>query len=91
MTRDRLANPSSNFPESQEEANLAIKREVEKWLEEVTSMLRPATVWTPFYARTTEVGFGNDRTQEQADWLNNAVNGYLARLDTLKRAIKEQA
>lgn len=87
MTRDRLANPSSNFPESQEEANLAIKREVTKWLNEATSMLHPAAIWTPLYARTTDVGFGLNRTQEQTDWLNNAVNEYLARLN----AFMEQA
>jgi hypothetical protein len=76
--RDRLRNPSINWPRSEEEAAQAIIHKVRKTLFEGDfSMTRHFD---------TDSGMGTTRTQEQADWLNQQQSIIAAILeDTLDR------
>ena len=75
-TRDRIKNPSINWPESEEEAFQAIVHHVRKGCFEsrgYQSMLNKTY--------TTDSGLGTTRSQEQADWLNRQQGLVRARLE----------
>lgn len=80
--RDRMTNPSINFPESQEEAFQALVHQVRRLVFEDFRMKREFT---------TDAGLGYTRTQLQADWLNNARSILTARLEDLLDAIDASA
>jgi len=62
MARDRLKNPSINFPESREEARQAIIHKARRLLFDGEFGMNH--VFTP------DAGLGYARDQETADWLN---------------------
>jgi hypothetical protein len=86
-TRDRVKNPSINFPESQDEALRAVIHQVRRGLFDPHS-----ADGSPFKkTRTTDAGLGHTRSQQQTDWLNEAASIIKAviedRLDDMERAI----
>lgn len=62
--RDRLKSPSINFPQSSDEAFMALLHAVVR-----TTLVDDGTLCRTF---TTDAGLGHTRTQQQADWLTNA-------------------
>ena len=64
--RDRMKSPSINFPQSPEEAEMAILRQIRKVLTEEGRA--PLSKEFTVYA-----GLGTYRSEEQAGWLNEAV------------------
>jgi hypothetical protein len=76
--RDRMKNPSINFPESAEEARQALIHRARKLLFEGDFSLN--------HVFTGEAGLGHIRTEEQAAWLNEQQAVLRATLeDTLDR------
>lgn len=69
-TRDRMKDPSINWPETEEEAFQAILLRVRK------SVSLDRTY-------TTDSGLGTTRSQEQADWLNAQQSLIKARIEDL--------
>ena len=78
-TRNRIVNPSINFPESEEEAFQAVLHRVRKSLFEGNPTGRSPLDQT----YTTNAGLGHTRTQESADWLNAQQALIRARLEDL--------
>jgi hypothetical protein len=75
-TRDRGANPSINWPESAEEARLAVIKQAQRSLTESTYS-GIGRLNRPF---TTDAGLGQTRTEEQAEWLEDARIAVLSNL-----------
>lgn len=76
--RDRMVNPSINFPQTPEEAAQAIVHSVRRALfngDAARSVLGRTY--------TTDAGFGTTRTQAQADWLNQQQSLLRARIEDL--------
>jgi hypothetical protein len=65
--RDRMKNPSINYPQSEEEAAQAIIHNTRRALFDPDPTGR-APLTRKF---TTDCGLGTSRQQRQADWLNN--------------------
>jgi hypothetical protein len=66
--RDRVKNPSINFPQTAEEAQRAIVQQVRRMLfEENSAGYSPLTK-----TRTDDAGFGTVRRPAQTKWLNDA-------------------
>jgi hypothetical protein len=86
-TRDRVKNPSINFPESQDEALRAVIHGVR------STLFSPHSgTYSPLSEeRTTDAGLGHTRSQQQTDWLNEAASIIKAviedRLDDMERAV----
>jgi hypothetical protein len=78
--RDRLTNPSINFPQSEEEAFQALIHAVRRMLLNKTSPHVASPLKQEF---TTDSGFGTERTQQQADWLNQQQALLRARLEDI--------
>jgi hypothetical protein len=69
-TRDRVANPSINFPQSAEEAQRAIVQQVRAML-----FNEHHAGYSPLIkTRTDDAGFGLDRAPKQTKWLNDAAD-----------------
>jgi hypothetical protein len=67
-TRDRVKNPSINFPQSAEEAQRAIVQQVRAMLfNEHSAGYSPLT-----RTRSNDAGFGTIRRDAQTKWLNDA-------------------
>ena len=86
-TRDRVTNPSINFPQSQDEALRAVIHAVRRAL---FDNHQPG--FSPLAkTRTNDAGLGHTRTQQQTDWLNEAQSIIKAvledRLDDMERAV----
>ena len=73
--RDRMKNPSINFPQSEEEAAQAIIHQTRRILFEQQFGLS--------HVYAVDSGLGTSRTQQQADWLNNQQSIIRARLEDL--------
>jgi hypothetical protein len=68
--RDRVKNPSINFPQTAEEAQRAIVQQVRRMLfEEHSAGYSPLTK-----TRTDDAGFGTVRRPQQTKWLNDAAD-----------------
>jgi hypothetical protein len=68
--RDRVKNPSINFPQSPEEAQRAIVQQVRRMLfEEHSAGYSPLTK-----TRSNDAGFGTKRNGAQTKWLNDAAD-----------------
>ena len=66
--RDRVKNPSINFPQTPEEAQRAIIQQVRRMLfEEHSAGYSPLT-----RTRTDDAGLGTTRRPQQTKWLNDA-------------------
>jgi hypothetical protein len=66
--RDRVTNPSINFPQSAEEAQRAIVQQVRTMLfNEHSGSYSPLTK-----TRTNDAGLGTTRNDAQTKWLNDA-------------------
>jgi len=76
-TRNRIVNPSINFPESEEEAFQAILHQVRHAVLEARP-LGPSVLGREY---TTDAGLGATRTQESADWLNAQQSLIKARVE----------
>jgi hypothetical protein len=70
MARNRIKDPSINFPQSPEEAFQALLMQARRGL---TDRLRREF--------TTDSGLGTTRTQQQADWLNEQQSLLRAQLE----------
>jgi len=86
-TRDRVKNPSINFPQSEKEAQYAIIHQTRRALFDETAADR-----SPFLkTRTNDAGFGLTRRDEQTKWLNDAadlIGALIAdRLDEIKSVL----
>jgi hypothetical protein len=88
--RDRIKNPSINFPRSADEAAQAILHSVRRALLDGGTYLGGVALLTQTY--TTDAGLGQTRTQQQADWLNEQqsliramAEDFLDRLDLEQR------
>jgi hypothetical protein len=86
--RDRIANPSINFPESADEAFQALLHSVRRVLFEDNALNKGALD----RVFTKDAGLGHTRRQQQADWLNEQqsmlraqLEDYLDRLDLESR------
>jgi hypothetical protein len=86
--RDRMKNPSINFPESQEEAFQALVHALRRMLLDTSSAHAASPLKREF---TTDAGLGYERTQCQADWLNNARSIISARFEDMLDSIDESA
>ena len=76
--RDRMKNPSINYPQSEEEAAQAIIHKARRLLFEGDFSMK--------YEFKTDCGLGTSRQQRQADWLNQQQSIIAAILeDTLDR------
>jgi len=73
-TRDRIKNPSINFPRTPEEAFQALVRSAQKALFEEGR----GTLTRTF---TTDSGLGTTRSPESAQWLNEQQSLLRARLE----------
>jgi hypothetical protein len=87
--RDRITNPSINFPESADEAFQAILHSVRRAMTSGT-VLSGIGVLNRVYV--TDAGLGTTRTQQQADWLmeqqellRSSMEDFLDRLDIESR------
>jgi hypothetical protein len=68
--RDRVKNPSINFPQSPQEAQRAIVQQVQRMLfDEHSAGYSPLTK-----TRTNDAGFGTTRRPAQTKWLNDAAD-----------------
>jgi hypothetical protein len=76
--RDRMVNPSINFPQSPEEAAQAIVHSIRRALFNDVAL---RGVLSKTY--TTDAGLGHTRTQAQADWLNEQQSLLRARIEDL--------
>jgi hypothetical protein len=77
--RDRMTNPSINFPESEEEAFQALLHAARRSLFESSS-----GHWAPLAKEfTRDAGLGHRRSQQQADWLNGQQALLKARLEDI--------
>ena len=65
--RDRIANPSINFPQSADEAAQAILHSLRRALFTGGALTNVGALNREY---TTDSGLGTTRTQQQADWLN---------------------
>lgn len=72
-TRDRVKNPSINFPQSPDEAHRALRARFRKDIAGEGYALRG--LGRPY---TEEVGFGMTRSKEQVAWLETARKELLA-------------
>ena len=69
-TRDRVKNPSINFPQSPQEAQRAIVQQVQRMLfNEHSPYPSPLTK-----TRTNDAGLGTTRRDAQTKWLNDAAD-----------------
>jgi len=69
-TRDRVKNPSINFPQSEKEAQRAIVQQVRRMLfDQHSAGYSPLTK-----TRTNDAGFGTIRRDDQTKWLNDAAD-----------------
>jgi hypothetical protein len=87
--RDRIANPSINFPRSADEAFQAILHSVRRAMDSGTALSGIGVLNRTY---TTDAGLGYERTQQQADWLNEQqsllraqMEDFLDRLDIESR------
>lgn len=81
--RDRIANPSINFPESEEEAFQAIIHQVRRVLFEDNALNVGALART----YTTDAGLGHTRTRQAAEWLTEQQALIRARLEDVLDAL----
>jgi hypothetical protein len=68
--RDRVKNPSINFPQSPQEAQRAIVQQVQRMLFDVHNPYPSPLTKT----RTNDAGFGTVRRDDQTKWLNDAAD-----------------
>lgn len=87
--RDRIRNPSINFPRSSDEAAQAIIHKARQALFDSNPTGKGALNKT----YTTDAGLGTSRQQRQADWLNqqqSIIRAYLEdALDRIDESAKE--
>ena len=69
-TRDRIKNPSINFPQTEEEAQRAIIHQVRRLLFDEHTGDRSPLIKT----RTDDAGLGTTRRSEQTKWLNDSAD-----------------
>ena len=86
-TRDRLKNPSINFPQSAEEAAQALVHRVRRALFGSGDSARAALGQT----YTTDAGLGYLRTEQQAQWLNEQQAILSAMLEDVLDALDHSA
>lgn len=82
--RDRIGNPSINFPESADEAFQAVLHGVRQSLFTVGTLTNVGALSRSY---TTDAGLGQSRTQQQADWLNEQQALLRARLEDVLDAL----
>ena len=81
--RDRIASPSINFPQSEEEAFQAIIHQVRRVLFEDNALNVGALNRT----YTTDAGLGHTRTKQAAEWLTAQQELVRARLEDVLDAL----